>query len=149
MKHNWLLIASLLGLLTGIITFFLTNSWKLATLAGMLITIAVMINNPERRFIKAFWVVISMILVLNKYFFEFVGDFSGIQFKFGSLVLVNMVTALLVLIAVFCLVLDYFDLKEKSGRRISLFISFTKNKMSDLSENNSSAFGKITSDSNE
>jgi hypothetical protein len=124
MRNSWLLIALFSGVLTGLITFFLTDSWKLSWLAGMLITIPVMINNPNRRFLKAFWVMIFMIVVVNKYFLKLIGEFSGISFKFESELMGNLVITLLVLLSCTSLLLDYV---EKSGKGISFFVSVNKN----------------------
>ena len=111
MKNSWLITALISGMLSGSITFFLTYSWKLACLAGLLITITVMITNPNRKFMKVFWVLIAMLVVVNKSFFEWIGNFSGIPFKFESLVMGNLITILLALLSFVCLVLDFNENK--------------------------------------
>ncbi len=111
MKNSWFITALISGVLSGIITFFLTYSWKLAFLAALLITITVMINNPNRKFMKVFWVLIAMLVVVNKSFFDFVGNFSGIPFTFKSIIVGNLITFFLALSSCLCLLLDFNENK--------------------------------------
>ena len=116
----------------GIITWFLTGNWKLSLGSAILVFVIVLMNNPKRRYMKAFWVVLSMILILNKFYFDIAGKISGIDFKVGANKVGNSVTICLIILAVVCLILDYL---ERNGKLEGTFLSVKKNRVGDINGN--------------
>ena len=62
---------------------------------------------------KAFWTILSLLLILNRFFFEIAGRFTDINFQFGSYKISDRVSISLVILASICLVLDYFERNDK------------------------------------
>lgn len=58
---------------------------------------------------RAFWVMLSMFLVLNKFFFKVVGSIADVHFEFGSNEVHWFVSIALLLLARICLRLDYLE----------------------------------------
>lgn len=133
MKNNWILTSIISGTVGGIIAFLYTNNWKISLVAAIIVLIIVLSYNPQKRYMKAFWVIISMFLILNKFFFEVIGSFSDTYFKVGSNEIGNSVSICLLILAGFCLILDYL---ERNGKLEGTFLSIRKNKVGDIKGNN-------------
>ncbi|MCB0653967.1 MAG: hypothetical protein KDC85_22000 [Saprospiraceae bacterium] len=73
---------------------------------------------------KVFWVILSMLTILNKFFFQVIGNISGIDFKVGSSEVGDAVSIFLVALAGLALVLDYF---ERNGKLSGTFLEVNKN----------------------
>lgn len=135
MKNNWVTISILSALISGLTTFLLTMNWKLSILISGLIFLIVLANNPKRRYMKAFWVVLSMILILNKFFFQVIGEISEIHFKLGSNKIGSAVTISLIFLAGITLLLDYL---ERNGKLQGTFLEANKYSIGDVKGNNNS-----------
>ncbi len=133
MKLSWPLTSILIGIIGGLLTFLLTRNWKISLLAGVLISIVMLLNNPKRRYMKAFWAILSLILVLNKFFFEIMGQVSAVHFKVGSDEIGSAATVFLIVLAGIALILDYL---ERNGKLQGTFLEFNSNKIGNISGNN-------------
>lgn len=78
---------------------------------------------------KAFWVVLSMLLMLNKFYFEIIGSLTDVNYKIGTNEIGNSVSIFLIILAVICLILDYL---ERNGSLNGTFLSVKKNKTGDI-----------------
>ena len=129
MKTNWIITSSISGLIGGIIAYVLTSNWKISCVSAILVLVIVLLNNPARRYMKAFWVVLSMFMILNKFFFEVVGSMSDVHFKFGSNEAGSAVSIALAVLAAICLILDYL---ERNGKLKGSIFSIKKNQVGDI-----------------
>ena len=124
MKGNWIITSLIAGLIGGILTFYFTSNLKISIVASVIIFILVILRNPKRRYMKVFWVILSMLTILNKFFFQVIGNISGIDFKVGSSEVGDAVSIFLVALAGLALVLDYF---ERNGKLSGTFLEVNKN----------------------
>ena len=129
MKNNWIITSILSGIVGGIFSYLLINNWKLAFISSIIVAIIVLMNNPKRRYMKAFWVVLSMVVILNKYYFEIIGNLSDTHFKIGSNETGDLVSIFLIILAITCLILDFF---ERNGKLKGTFLSVKKNNVGDI-----------------
>lgn len=116
-------------MVAGIISYFIYGHWKLSIASSILVMIVVLLNNPKRRYMKAFWVVLSMLLMLNKFYFEIIGSLTDVNYKIGTNEIGNSVSIFLIILAVICLILDYL---ERNGSLNGTFLSVKKNKTGDI-----------------
>lgn len=144
MKTNWILTSVIAASLGGLVTYLLTRNWKLALIGALLIFVLMLINNPKRRYMKAFWTILSLILVLNQFFFRIVGEIFGIQFEFENEAVGDIVTVCLIVLAAITLFLDYL---ERGGKLKGTFLSFQKNKIGNIKGNNITINQHIQKDS--
>ena len=129
MKKNWIMTSLVFGIIGAIICCFLTRNLALSIASGCFLFIIVLWLNPERRFMKVFYLVLSLIVSLNRFFFEIMGEISGIFFKVGSNAATDIVTVSLIILAGICLILDYL---ERKGKLNGFFFSIKKNKVGDI-----------------
>ncbi|PTX61560.1 hypothetical protein C8N46_104203 [Kordia periserrulae] len=125
MKIHWTLISLCIGICSGVAVQLTFESWKIALPAGILSFLIALYFDPKRRYFRAFSMIIAIIAGLNKFFFEIKGTLFGIDFKVGSGEISWVVTFGLILLAGFCLFLDYF---ERNGKLKGTFLDFTINK---------------------
>ena len=129
MKNNWIITSIIAGLIAGIITLLLTGIWQLSLIGTIAVFLIVVVNNPKKRYMKAFWVILSMFLVLNRFYFEIIGDLAGVHFKAGSPEIGDIVSVFLIILAIITLILDYL---ERNGKIAAPIISVKKNKVGDI-----------------
>jgi MFS family permease len=122
------IIAALIG---GIITYFLTNSWKIALVCAVLVLIVVTLNDPARRYMKAFYVVLFPLLSTIYFKISFKTENLDLQAGIKELGTVEVLS--LTLIAIICLLLDRL---ERSGKLKGTFLSIKKNTVGDINGNN-------------
>jgi len=128
MKNNWIFTAIVSGIIGGFLTLILTGFWELALISAILITIIILLNNPKRRYMKAFWIVLSVFVSLNKLFFDVSGELFGIDFKFKSNTVGTSISIGLLVLALSCLLLDYLQRNEKlKGTIFEININKIKN----------------------
>ncbi len=125
MKNNWTIKAIVSAVITWVITYWLTNSTTAATISAMLIFIGLLFINPKTRYIRAFFIVITPLLS------NFVFSIEIENFQAGIKQLDWVTTIALTLIAIVCLLLDYF---ERNGKWKGIFIC-NKNKANASGEN--------------
>lgn len=135
MKNSWILTSLISGIAAGILCYVLTRNWPLSILSAVLVGVVVLMNNPKRRYMKAFWAILSMVLILNKFFFAVAGNLLGTQFVAGTDEVGDGVSIALVILAGICLLLDYL---ERNGKLNSKFFSVQKNRVGDITGNNNS-----------
>jgi hypothetical protein len=130
MKNNWFLISLIAGISAGLLSFLIVKSWKVNLIIGVVVLIIMLINNPVRRYMRAFFVIIGLFLAMHRFSFEFIGSKAGIDFQFGSNQMHWVVSVGLLVLAIVCLVLDQiergarscnslFQIKKNSARNIS------------------------------
>jgi len=116
MKKNWISTSIISGIIGGFITFVLTGNWKLSLISGIIILIIVQLNNPKRRYIKAFYIV-SFPLLFNIYFtINSTSENFDIQAGLKELDMFSILV--LGSISVVCLILDYLERNNKLGTNI-------------------------------
>lgn len=125
---NWYVKSFLTGVISGLFSLLLYQSYHFGLFTFVLVTVLMVINNPKRRFMKAFWVVLSIFLALNKFSLWIAGAVFNVNFVFNSSILHWSVSIGLLILAAILLVLDYL---ERSNRKFSLFgfINITTNKI--------------------
>ena len=131
MKTNWILTASGAGVLAGIVTYLLTGSWQLALIGGGIALVLVLLNNPVRRYINAFYVV--MLPLLSNFYFKFNLKKEDVALEAGIDELATVPNIILGLMALTCLALDYL---ERNGKLEWTFLSVKKNRVGDINGNN-------------
>jgi|GEM_PF-1821035 len=133
MKTNWIITSLISGIIGGLIAWLLTGSWQIGILSAVLIFVIVLMSNPKRRFMKAFWVVLSILVILNRFYFEIIGNVSGTSYKVGSNEIGDSVSIFLIILAALCLLLDYL---ERNGILKGTLFKTNKNTLGDVSGNN-------------
>ncbi|MFP4846037.1 hypothetical protein [Winogradskyella sp. PE311] len=131
MKINWIIIAVVSAVIGGIITGILTNDFIISIISAILIFLIVIFNNPNRRYIKGFYIVIFPLL--SNIYFKATHKSKNFDVEAGFKELDNTTTIVLGLIAIICLVLDYLERKGKLGNHI---LSIKKNKVGDITGDN-------------
>ena len=121
MKIPWFITSLIAGIAASIISYLLIKSWQISLLLGLLVFIVVLINNPKKRFFAAAWAILSMFLVLNRYFFEVVGNIEGIDFKIGANEIHPAVSIALLILAGLAFILDILERNNK----LDSLLSFT------------------------
>ena len=112
MKNNWTITSIGTGILGGLLSHLIVKDWRVNLLVALIVTIGMLINNPQKRYMRAFWVLLSMFFVLNRFFFKLVGSISDINFEFGSNEIHWIVSIALLILAGSCLRLDYLERNE-------------------------------------
>lgn len=133
MKRNWIFTAIIAAISTGLISYFFTRSWKVSIASSIIVLILVLLNNPKRRFIKVFWVTLSVILLLNKFSFKVFGEILGVNFDFEGKTIDGNVSIFLIILAITALGLDFFE--RRSTLRFPL-LDTKSNRVGDVSGNN-------------
>lgn len=115
----WHYISTLGAILTGIIAQIVFGVKGYSFVAGLLVFLFMIFNNPEFRYFKAFTSLTVMIFVLNRFAFQFINkqinkdeitDYTELKITDPDII----VTICLSVLALFCLYLD-FRLRGPSG----------------------------------
>jgi hypothetical protein len=128
--NNWYVKSVLTGVVTGLLSMLLFPNYIFGIIVFVLVTIIMILSNPKRRFMKAFWVLLSAFIGLNKFSLLLAGKIFQVNFIFESTALDWTVSIVLLLLAAFLLFLDYF---ERTGRKFNLlgFINISLTKVHD------------------
>jgi hypothetical protein len=94
--------------------------------------------NPARRYMKAFYMLISLFMVLNRLTFKVAGEFLGIDFLVESPELEASVSIGLLFLSFGCL---YYDFKERGTLKTTKKEPLLDEKGNDKQEINN--FGKV------
>ena len=125
--NNWYVKSVLTGVVTGLLSMLHFPNYYFGIVVFVVVTIIMILSNPKRRFMKAFWVLLSAFIGLNKFSLLLAGKIFEVNFIFDSTALDWMVSIVLLLLAAILLFLDYF---ERTERKFNLFgfinISLTK-----------------------
>ncbi len=115
-KIPWIYISLIAAIISFIVLWLLIGSWKASLLLGILSGIITFLYNPVRRYMKAFWSVISILITTNTFSLKFVlnffrsESFGNIESQIGESSIVYSIA--LVLLCALLLVLDYFERSE-------------------------------------
>ncbi len=131
MKFTWTLTSLLVGFAAGIITFLITHHWILSLVSFVAATVLVLMNNPKRRYMKAFYVVLFPLL--SNLYFELQLKTDNLSFQGGQREPDWSMTVMLGVIAIICLILDYLERNEKLGE--GLFV-WKRNQVGNITGNN-------------
>lgn len=131
MNLKWILISASSGGIAGGLTYLLTGNWKLALLSSILVFVIVLLNNPKRRYLKAFYIVLIP-LACNTYF-TIDSKTENFNIQAGLKELDIMTTLMLGLIALLCLALDYL---ERSGKLKEALLEINRNSNGNITGNN-------------
>ncbi|MBL4660146.1 MAG: hypothetical protein JKY19_07305 [Alcanivoracaceae bacterium] len=133
MKNTWLKTSISAGIVTGIITFILTSNWKIALIITSAVIFLVVVNNPKKRYMRVAWMVISMVFLLNRFAFQFVGQIFDIAFEIKGNMISDAVSIILLILAALALILDYL---ERNNKLDGTFFSINKNSVKNTSGTN-------------
>ncbi len=131
MKSNWIFTSIIFGIIGGIITYFLTWSWKLAVIIGIIVFVIVLIFNPKTRYMKAFYT--ALFPLLSNIYFTISTKTDHFDIEAGIKELDITTTIILGLICIICLFLDYL---ERNGKLQGTLIEINRNVNKKVSGNN-------------
>lgn len=131
MQFNWIITSAISGLVGGIIAWFLTGNWTIALVCAIIVFVIVVLNNPNRRYIRAFYIVLFPLL--SNIYFTIQSKTENFDIQAGLKELDMVTTFVLGLIAVSCLFLDYL---ERNGKLKGTMFSFKKNQVGDIKGHN-------------
>ena len=114
-SKKWIITSLFAGIFGLIISVIFTKNWSLSLICSVAIFIIVLLNNPTKLFMKAFWIILTMFFTLNKFFFEIVGSIFEIDFTIGSNNIGDSVSIALILLAGLALL---FFFLERNGTLI-------------------------------
>ncbi|WP_127022777.1 hypothetical protein [Flagellimonas beolgyonensis] len=115
MKLNWFVISFFIGVLAGIICFLVSKSISLSLIIGFLVLLVMMLYNPQRRYIKAFWAILINLILLNRVVYKFLGKIANVSFEISSPVLSDTVSVSLVLLCIITLIFDFIERNQKNA----------------------------------
>ncbi|KAA3636947.1 MAG: tetratricopeptide repeat protein [Bacteroidetes bacterium] len=124
MKIPWIITSLIASFIGGLLTYYFTSNLKTSLIASVIVFILVILRNPKRRYIKAFWVILSVLIIQNRFFFEVIGTVSETNFKVGLSEERDVVSVFLILLAALTLFLDYL---ERNGKLTGTFLEISKN----------------------
>jgi len=127
MKINWIVTSVIAAVIAGLITWLLTDSWKVALVSSVIVFVVVMINNPKTRYMKAFYVVLFPLLC--NIYFTIHSKTENFDIEAGLRELDIASIIILGIIAGICLLLDYL---ERNGKLNGTILSVKKNNAGDI-----------------
>lgn len=131
MKLNWIIKSAISGLIGGIITYALTSNWKISLVSSIVIFVLVILNNPNRRYMRAFY--IALFPLLSSVYFNVTSKTENLDMRIGIKELGVAETIVLGLIAIICLILDWL---ERNGKLEGTIFAVRKNKVGDINGSN-------------
>jgi len=146
MKNNWTIISIGIGLFGGLLSQLIVKDWRVFLLVSIIVSIFMLLRNPEKRYFRAFWVVLSMFLVLNRFFFKIVGQIGQIDFTFGSNEIHWIVSLFLLILAGICLRLDFLErnnIKESFPSFFNIRINSPNVNSDSITQGNNSNYTKV------
>jgi len=126
MKNSWVLVSIICGLLSGIFSLIFTKNWKISLIAGVVTAVIILLRNPKRRFIRAFYVILFTLIA--KIWFLLDITTPNFDLKIGLNKLNDTAVIVLGCLAFLCLVLDFFT-REKFK---ALLLMIKKNKSGNI-----------------
>jgi hypothetical protein len=112
-KIPWIYISLIAAIIGFVALWLLIGNWKVALLLGVLSGVITLFYNPVRRYMKAFWSVLSILVTTNMFSLKLVLHFfssesnGSIESQIGTSSIVYSIA--LVLLCALLLVLDYFE----------------------------------------
>ncbi len=135
-KIPWIYISLIATGIAFLVMWILIGNWKVALLLGILSGVITLIYNPVRRYMKAFWSILSILVTTNTFSLKFVLYFfsqesaGNVETQVGTTSVVYSIS--LLLLCALLLVLDYFERNDKP--------IFNWTKMKQKGQNSSSNF---------
>lgn len=140
--NNWYFKSVLIGLCIGAISLIFIPHLKFGIFVFVLVSSVLILNNPKRRYIIVFRILIITFIALNRFSFWIIGQINDAEYGFASLQIELAVNISLLALSGFALLLDYLERKEnlqhpktyliKLFERINIFsnntISIIRNK---------------------
>ena len=83
-KISWEIKAFIAGTTGGIIMYILFPYWKLALISAVITFVIVILNNPQRVFLMAFYKLTFLLVLFNQPYFEFKGKIGEHSYKIGN-----------------------------------------------------------------
>lgn len=123
--NNWFFVSATGGITGFLLSMLFIGNWKVAVIIAIVIFIIIISYNPKRRYLKAFYFVLALLVTLNKFFFQLIGHFSGLDIHIGSDKLNTATNASLIGLAALCLYLDFKErnrIKKADRNGLSEFI---------------------------
>lgn len=145
-KIPWIYISLIAAVIAFVVLWLLIGNWKASLLLGVLSGVITLLYNPVRRYMKAFWSVLSILITTNTFSLKFVlhffssESFGNIETQIGTSSIIYSVA--LVLLCALLLVLDYF---ERNGTPVFKWTKM-KQKGQDSSSNYQSAGDQTITD---
>lgn len=120
MKNTpWIYISLIAALIAFVILWLLIGNWQASMILGVLSGLITLTFNPVRRYMKAFWSVLSVLITTNSFSLKFVLHYlnkdtvGSVETQIGTTSIVYSIA--LVLLCVLLLILDYF---ERNGKPV-------------------------------
>lgn len=135
MKNQWIIISFAVAIFLAIGSYFvLIPDWTISLFIVFPIALVLMlIRNPELVFFRAFILIMSIFLVLNKFFFKLDGQTGDYKFQIGSNELGTGENIGLLILAFLSLILHFL---KTTGKLEGTFFDFRQNKIGNISGNN-------------
>lgn len=112
-KKNWIYTSIAVFLISFLVSLLLINNWKISLILGIIAGVITQINNPIRRYMKAFWVLLSFLISLNSFTLQLASNFKTSilkghgKYEIGKTSII--LTVLLALLCILLLILDYLE----------------------------------------
>lgn len=135
-KIPWIYISFIAAILAFVMLRLLIGSWQVSLILGVLSGLITLTHNPVRRYMKAFWSVLSVLITTNSFSLKFVLHYfnkeaiGNVETQIGTTSIVYSIS--LVLLCSLLLILDYF---ERNGKPV-----FNWTKMKQNGQDSSSNF---------
>lgn len=118
-KIPWIYTSLIAALLVFLSLWLLIGNWQVSLILGLLSGLITLTYNPLRRYIKAFWSVLSVLITTNSFSLKFVLHYfnqeaiGNVETHIGTTSIVYSIA--LVLLCLLLLILDYF---ERNGKPV-------------------------------
>lgn len=115
-KINWVYISITIFIIGFLLSWLLLENWKIALLLGVISGLITLAFNPVRRYMKAFWSILSLLITLNtfslNFVFQFISDnsFADFDARMGTHSVILSIS--LVLLCIILLILDFLERNE-------------------------------------
>jgi tetratricopeptide (TPR) repeat protein len=146
MKKNWIYVSLAASIVAILLTLFFTRNLIAVLLVGIFTFVIIVLANPIRRFMKAFWVLLSLIISLNKVTFKIFLSFNNGELEIAHPETASFVTVALIVLATVCLLLDYL---ERSHKLSQILFNRRTNKIGKISGNNNTITQIISPEGND
>lgn len=111
--NNWNFISVIGGIIGFVLSLLFVDNWKIAVVIAIIVFVIIIFYNPKRRYLKAFYFILSLLITLNKFFFQLIGHISGVDIQIGSDKINTATNITFIGLAGLSLYLDY---KERNKR---------------------------------
>jgi amino acid permease len=112
-KTNWFYVSLTVSIIGFIVTWLQFQNWKISLTLSVLSGLFTLSFNPVRRYMKAFWSVLSLLITMNTFSLKFALNFFNensigeLETQLGTSSIILSIS--LVLLCSLLLVLDFFE----------------------------------------